>query len=868
MRGSNRDLSPSHLPSNSWQREKNPLSSPISILIDTLCISLRLRVFARVTLCFVPLCLCVSPASSQLPAAAKSDLQILPPKVTLSGMQSAQRLLVEARDGGQFAGDRSPSAAFSTSNPKIAAVDPDGTVRAVGNGIAVITARIQGRATSAQVTVTGVGAPFAWNFRNHVLPILTKAGCNAGACHGAAAGKGGLKLSLRGYDPDTDYNVLTRQASGRRIVPGDPAHSLFLLKPTMTLPHGGGRRIEPGSRDYRVLAGWVQAGTPRPRPQDPRVQSLEVFPPLTTLQPQDSQQIVVRAQYSDGHSEDVTRWVKFGSSDNNVATVDDMGRAKMAGSGEAAITVWFSSKVTFARVVSPFPGAPPKDAYAKADRVNFVDDLVLNKLQSLGLTPSAACTDGEFIRRACLDAAGILPTPAETQAFVAETTPDKRQKLIERLLARPEFTDYWAYKWSDLFLVSSKKLSAPATKVFYEYLRKSVADNKPWNTLAREILTPTGSSLDNGAANYYVMHKDPIDLTETTTQAFMGMPLMCAHCHNHPLEKWTQRDYFQMANLFSRVRLKSGDRAGEVLVLAADEGNINLPRLGVPLPPRPLDGEEMALDDPSDRRQKLADWLTAPANPYFARALVNRVWRSFMGRGLVESEDDVRLTNPPSNQELLDALAADFVKSGYDVRRLIRTIMTSAAYQRTAAPAGINAKDDRYYSRYLVRRLPAEVILDALSQVTGIPTEFASYPKGTRALQLPDSQVASYFLTAFGRPERERTCACERQQEPNVAQALHLTNGDTINSKLRASGGLIDRLLMADASDDQVMSDLYTAAFSRLPTDGERAKAKKILKENVGPDRGKPFQGSEARRAVLEDLCWAVLTDREFLFNH
>ena len=609
-------------------------------------------------------------------AGIQPELQILPAKVSLTGAQAAQRLLVEARAGGQFAGDLSHDSAFGSSNPKVATVElQEGTVHAVGNGSAVVTARVQGRAASAQVTVTGVGAPFAWNFRNHVLPVLTKAGCNAGACHGAAAGKGGMKLSLRGFDPDADYAVLTRQASGRRVSPGDPAHSLFLLKPTMVLPHGGGQRIAPASRDYHVLAGWVAAGAPRPRPQDPRVQSLEVFPPLATLKPGDSQQIVVRAQYSDGHSEDVTRWVKFGSSDSSVATVDDMGRAKMTGSGEAAITVWFSSKVTFARVASPFAGAPSADAYAHADRVNFIDDFVLAKLQTLGIAPSAACTDAEFIRRASLDAAGILPTPAETQAFVAEASPDKRAWLIDRLLARPEFIDYWAYKWSDLFLVSSKNLSAPAMKEFYAYLRKSVADNKPWNQMAREIVTATGSNLDNGAASFFVMHKDPIDLTETTTQAFLGMPLMCARCHNHPLEKWTQRDYYQMANLFSRVRLKSGDRAGEVLVLSAAEGDISLPRLGAPLPPRPLDGEAMALDDPGDRRRKLADWLTAPENPYFAKALVNRVWRNFMGRGIVEAEDDVRLTNPPSNQELLDALAADFVKNGYDVRRLIRTII-------------------------------------------------------------------------------------------------------------------------------------------------------------------------------------------------
>ncbi len=809
------------------------------------------------------------PAQAHEPLkASAADVKILPAQIALNGAQATQRLLVERHTGGQYAGDLSRSADFASSNPKVAVVDRDGTVRAVGNGAATIRARIGGLTAIASVRVTGVGGPVAWNFRNHVLPVLTKAGCNSGACHGAAAGKGGMKLSLRGFDPDIDYSVLTRQAAGRRIVAGNPAHSLFLLKPTMTLPHVGGRRIVPQSRDYRVLAGWVQAGAPRPRADDPRIVALNVLPSIATLQTGESQQILVQANYSDGHVEDVTRWVKFGSSDNTVATVDDMGQARMMGCGEAAITAWFSSKVAFARVGSPFPHAPAADAYRKADRHNFIDDLVLAKLQSLGIDPSLTCSDGEFIRRATLDSTGTLPTPAETSAFLADAGPDKRSKLVEKLLARPEFVDYWAYRWSDLFLVSSKKMSPESLKVFYAYLRQSVADNKPWNQLAREILTAAGSNLDNGAANYYVIHKDPTDLTETTTQAFLGMPLMCAHCHNHPLEKWTQRDYYQMANLFSRVRLKSGDRAGEVMVLSSADGNINLPRLGIPLPPRPLDGTEMRLDDPTDRRQHLADWLTAPSNPYFAKALVNRVWRNFMGRGLVESEDDVRLTNPPSNQELLDALAEDFTRNGYDIRHLIRKILCSAAYERTSSPTGNNARDDRYYSRYIVRRLPAEVILDAESQVSGVPTAFEGYPKGTRALQLPDSQVVSYFLTAFGRPERERTCACERQQEPNVAQALHLTNGDTVNAKLRADGGLIDRLLKSGADDDRALNEIYLAALSRLPSVGERRHASAILADTV-PVATKPAAGAlDGRRAVLEDLCWAVLTGNEFLFNH
>ncbi|HLJ55015.1 MAG TPA: DUF1553 domain-containing protein [Chthonomonadaceae bacterium] len=808
--------------------------------------------------------LCVLASGIAAGAQPQSPIRIVQTDAALNDAQARQRPLAAMRTVHSFAGDRSLDAVFASSNRKVAGALAISRCSA-GARSKFATAPIQNlhaRGSGRSKYQTPV------SFRNHVLPVLTKAGCNSGACHGAAAGKGGLNLSLRGFDPDADYNVLTRQAGGRRVVPGDPASSLCLRKPTMALPHGGGLRIAPGSPEYRVLASWIVAGAPRPSPRDARVQALEVSPARAAIPLHATQQITVRARYSDGHSEDVTRWVKFGSSDNSVATVDDMGRAEMAGSGEAAITAWFNSKVTFARLTSRFAGAPPPEVYAQAPRAGFIDDLVLAKLKALGIAPSSRCSDSEFVRRAFLDSAGDLPTPGETRAFLADTAPDRRAKLIDRLLARPECVDYWTYKWCDLFLVSSKKLPAPAMKVFYDYLRKSVADDKPWDQLAREILTPTGSNLDNGAASYYVMHKDPIDLTETTTQAFLGMPLTCARCHNHPLEKWTQRDYYQMANLFSRVRLKNGDRAGEVLVLASDEGNINLPRLGAPLPPRPLDGEEIALDDPADRRQKLADWMTSPANPYFAKAIVNRVWRSLMGRGLVESEDDVRLTNPPSNADLLDALTADFVRGGFHIRRLIREIMLSETYQRSSAPAGNNGGDDRYYSRYVVRRLPAEVILDSLSQVTGIPTDFAGYPKGTRALQLPDSQVASYFLTAFGRPERERTCACERQQEPNVAQALHLANGDTVNAKLRAPGGLIDALLKSGATDDRVLDDVYLAAFCRLPTTDERSKALAILRDSAGPDRGRPFPDPTARRAVLEDVCWAVLTGREFLFNH
>ncbi len=793
-------------------------------------------------------------------ASAQTRLQILPPSIILKGNRATQRLLVEAATSGKYTEDCTAKAVFTVSPPQIVQIDKHGTIHALHDGTATVSAKVGSSVVTTKVVVTGTQKPFQWSFRNHVLPVLTKSACNSGACHGAAAGKGGLKLTLRGYDPEADYKVLTRQANGRRVVAGEPDQSLLLLKPTMEIGHGGGKRIDKASPDYTLVSEWIKSGGGRPRLTDPMPKVLEVFPESAQLSQGATQQILVRARYSDGHSEDVTRWVKFGTSDSSVATVDDEGRVKVTGVGETAITIWFSSRVAFARVLQPYANKVTTQQFALSPRVNFIDDLILRRLEALRIPPSMPCTDDVFLRRAFLDTCGILPPLEETERFLADTNPNKRKNLIESLLARPEFVDYWTYKWSDLLLVSSKKLSGGGLASFSGWVRKSVQENKPWDRFVREILTAQGSTLENGAANFFVLHKEPLELMETTTQAFMGMSLTCARCHNHPLEKWTQRDYYQMANLLSRVRLKNGERDGEVLVLATTDGEINHPRLGIALPPRPLEGKEIALASTQDRREALVEWLTSGENPYFAKALVNRVWRNFMGRGIVEAEDDLRLTNPPSNPELLETLAQDFGKHGYDVKYLIRTILSSNAYQRASIPNAGNTKEDRYYSRYFVRRLSAEVILDAVSQVAGVPTDFTGYGKGTRALQLPDSQVASYFLTTFGRPERNQTCACERQQEPNIAQALHLSNGDTVNDKLRAAGGMIDQWLDQKMTGEQIVRRLYLSALCRLPTAREQEKLLPLLAEQS--------QDRATRRMLLEDLFWSVITSKEFLFNH
>ncbi|MGV3724245.1 MAG: DUF1549 domain-containing protein [Actinomycetota bacterium] len=802
--------------------------------------------------------LCAAPAVAA-PTGSGAPV-LLPSSVTLDGPRAFQRLLVEAKDGRGYRGDLTAKARFVSSNPKVATVDAGGTVRPVADGMATVTALIDGRKVFAGVRVRNSRKPFRWSFANHVQPVLTKTGCNSGACHGASAGKGGLKLTLRGYDAPADHAVLTRQALGRRVVPAEPALSLLVQKPVMGIPHGGGQRFKQDSPEYRVLLEWIAAGSPAPSPSDTRMTGLEVFPAEAILKPGMEQQILVRASFADGRTEDVTRWVKYGASDDAVAGVDDGGLVTVKGSGEAAITIWYLNQVAFARIASPFPGKVTPQVYAKAERRNFIDQLVLKKLQALGLPPSPLASDARFIRRAYLDAAGVIPTPEEVEKFLADPAPDKRAKLVDRLLARPEFADYWAYKWSDLLLVSSRKLPSKGMWSFYYWIRRSVAENKPWDRFAREIITATGSTQENGATNYYVLHKDPIDLTETTSQAFLGMSITCARCHNHPLEKWTQNDYYGMANLFARVRLKNGESAGETLVYPAESGDVNHPRSGVPMPPKPLDAAAMSVDATDDRRERLAEWLTSAENPYFSRAIVNRVWRNFMGRGLVEAEDDLRLTNPPSNEELLTAVARDFTQSGFDIKHLIRAIMNSATYQRSSSPVPGNEVDQRFYSRYIPRRLPSEVILDAISQVTGAPTDFSGYPKGTRALQLPDTQVGSYFLTAFGRPQRVQTCSCEREEEPNVAQALHLSNGDTINNKLRAKEGTVSALVKEGLSDEQTVERVYLLALSRRPTLGERNRVLAAL-------RRYPV-GAADRREAVEDLLSAVLTTKEFLFNH
>jgi hypothetical protein len=550
-----------------------------------------------------------------------------------------------------------------------------------------------------------------------------------------------------------------------------------------------------------------------------------------------------------------------------VARVDESGRVRVAGHGEAAVTVWYASLVGRMTVTSPYEGAIDHRIFAAAPRRNPIDETNLAKLEGLHIPPAPDAGDAVFLRRAYVDATGTLPPAEQVEPFLADPDPDKRVKLIERLLASDAYVDYWSYKWSDLLLVSTQKLPAPAMWSFYRFVRQSVAENVGWDAFARSLVTARGSTLRNGAANYFVLHRDPVDLTESASMAFLGLSLTCARCHNHPMEKWTQDQYYGMANLFARVQLKDGETAGDVVVLPAAEGDIRNPRTGAILPPQPLDGQPIAGAAREDRRQALADWLARPDNPYFAKAIVNRVCRNFFGRGLIEPEDDLRATNPPSDEALLDWLVADFMAHRYDVKHLVRTIMSSAAYARSSVPVPGSPSDVKFLSHYPVKRLPAEVLLDAIARVTGVPTPFKGFPAGWRSLQLPDSKVQSTFLEAFGRPERLSTCSCERSADPSMAQALHLANGTTLNEKLRSDTGAVAAAVAAGQSDAEIVDRLFLAALARRPTGAERARLLPLLAEaGAGPTDAKAL--AAARRQAVEDLYWATLTGNEFLFNH
>jgi hypothetical protein len=709
-----------------------------------------------------------------------------------------------------------------------------------------------------------------------VMPILSKAGCNGGGCHGALAGKAGFRLSLFGYDPESDYLAITRDARGRRVDLADPGASLLLTKPTTALPHKGGKRLDVGGDDYKLLAAWIEAGSPGPRENEKKLLGIDLAPAESPAALGQAVALTVTARYDDGSSRDVTRWARFTSADETVASVDPVGRVSVVGHGAGAVTAWFSSQIAVARVIAPFPHAVAAADYAAAPRANFIDDLNLAQLAKLHLKPSPPCDEATFLRRAFLDTVGRLPRPEEVREYLADRSPAKKERLVDLLLARPEFVDYWTYRWSDILLVSGAKLRPAAVNAYWQWIRDRVSENVPWDRFVREIVTSRGSSVENGATNFFAVHQDPETLAENTAQAFLSLSINCAKCHNHPLEKWTNDQYYAFANLFARVRAKGwgGDsRKGDGVrtLFVESRGDLLQPKTGRPQPPAPLDGEPLPMDDVADRREALASWLTDPVNPYFTRAIVNRVWAGFFGLGLVEPVDDLRATNPASDEKLLAALC-DFTREhGYDLKALMRLILLSETYARSSQPVPENKDDRRWFARAYPKRLMAEVLADAIADVTGVRDRFTEivqadgstekvtiYDADTRALELRDSTVKNAFLDTFGRNAREITCECERSSQPSLVQVLHLSNGTTLNDKLAAKEGRVTQILATDPSPKDLVEDAWVRTLSRPPTEAERQPIEEML----------AAAQSEEKRRIVEDMYWALLTSREFLFRH
>lgn len=782
-------------------------------------------------------------------------LSVLPAEAKLFGPGAAQRLIVLGGfpDGSQR--DLTAGARFETSDPKVANVDRQGMLHAVSDGKAEVVIRVGSVESRIPVEVVAAQAPRRVSFRNEIQPVLTKLGCNQGACHGSQHGKGGFRLSLLGFEAEPDYTAIVKSAEGRRVTPFAPDESLLLLKPTLSVAHGGGKRLEPESPEFALLRLWLEQGAPEPRRDDPTVTGVAVFPAQRIMEPSQEQRLVVVASFSDGTTRDVTDQAKYDALNEAVAKVEPTGLTATVGQGETNIMVRYQGHAAMARVTVPFAYDKPFEFASR----NIIDEKAVAKWKELGLVPSGLCTDTEFLRRAMLDTIGTTPTRGEIEEFLADSDPDKRAKLIDRLLDRPEYVDFWTLKWGDLLRVNGTKLGAQGMLAFNLWLRDAFRANKPISTMVDELITAQGSIYTNGPANYFRVATGPDDLAETTAQVFMGVRLQCAKCHHHPFEAYGQDDYYGLAAYFARIRTKGSQEFGlfgrEQVIYVAKNGEVRQPRTGKTMTPTPLGAD--AADDPVDRRRALAHWLTESSNPWLARNVVNRYWGYLLGKGLVNPIDDLRETNPPSNPELLDALAKEFVAGGFDLKKLLRLILNSRVYQLSSTPTPDNRLDTTFFTHYRIKRLTAEQLLDAVNQATGTFEKFPLKPAGTRAIALPDTNSPSYFLDTFGRPVRAQACECERASDPTLSQALHLMNGDLVNRKLTQADGRLARLLRdPKLTNPSLVETLYVATFNRYPTPEENEAACQLIVQ------------APSRTIGAQDLFWGLLNSKEFLFNH
>ena len=793
-----------------------------------------------------------------------------PVAVTLRGGDARRQLLATAAGADGALRDVTREVTYDVAPANVATVDATGLLTPLSDGSATVTAKTKdGETATVPVTVEHFAASEPINFPNQIVPIFTKTGCNGGGCHGKSGGQNGFRLSLLGFEPAEDYEHLVREARGRRLFPAAPQNSLLLTKATAQMPHGGGKRLDPASDDYRLVVRWIAQGVPYGRPTDPSVASIDVWPKERTLARSAAQQLVVLARYTDGSVHDVTRSAVYEPNDKNLAETTEAGLVKVYDQpGDVAVMVRYQSRVATFRATVPLRAPVDKLPVAR----NFIDELVFAKLKKVGMPPSEVCDDATFLRRVTVDVAGRLPTADEARAFLADNSADKRDKLIDRLLDSTDYADYFANKWSAV--LRNKRdddKDRRGTYLFHAWVRDSLLTNKPYDRFVREILAATGEMTTNPPVAWYREVKAADDQLEDAAQLFLGLRLQCAQCHHHPFEKWSQQDYYGFAAFFSRVGRRPGPNPGEDTIFHRRGGaGATNPKTKQVVKPAGLGAAPVDLPPDEDPRLVLADWMTSKDNAFFAKSLVNRYWKHLLGRGLVEPEDDMRETNPPTNPELLDALAAHFVNSGYDLKDLVRAICRSSVYQLGAVPNGHNAVDRQYFSRYYPKRLTAEVLLDAVDALAGAQTGFANLPAGTRAVQLPDNawNTANYFLQVFGRPDASSSCECERSGDASLAQTLHLINAKDIQDKLAADAGRAAQLAGdAERADDSKVEELYLRAFARRPTAEELAAAKGYVEKKVAT-RPADKDVRWARKAAYEDLIWVLINTKEFSFNH
>lgn len=807
-------------------------------------------------------------APAPLPQAAEiARLEVFPDKVALRGMDDACQLVVTAvlKNGHEV--DVTGDSRFVSTLGDGLRFTQAGRAIPSTNGKGTISVAYAGARAALPVEVTDCETLLPINFPNQIVPVFTKLACNSGGCHGKASGQNGFKLGLLGYDPELDFNTLVKEGRGRRVMPDSPDASLLLTKGTGAVAHGGGRKMEAGSDEYKLVRRWIASGMPYGKPTDPTVKSISVHPSRRVLSRQSRQQFAVLAHYSDGTREDITRRAQYESNDSEIATVDAQGLVRSQSlSGEAAIMVRYQDQVSTFRAVVPVSREPKPFSFAEN---TVVDKHAVAKWRELGLVPSDLASDLVYLRRVHLDLTGTLPTPAQVQAFVADKAADKRGRLVDSLLESPEYAYYFAAKWADILRVKRGGDAARAygTYAFHGWLRDAMANDMPYDQIARAVVAGTGDEMVHPPVMWTKSLSGVEQYVDDTAQVFLGLRLTCAQCHHHPYEKWSQDDYWGLAAFFGRIGRKevtlgadeSNQPVKRVVVFSQKTGSVNNKRTQQVAAFKPLDGKPMEVAPGTDPRSLLADWLTARDNPFFARAVANRYWAHFLGKGIVDPLDDMRLTNPASNPALLDALARELTNSGFSLKHLVRTICKSRTYQLSAEPNDSNRNDKQNFARYYPRRLSAEVIYDAVCQVTASPAAFGGVPADSnaprRAIMLPDESFASYFLDVFGRPQRISACECERVGEANLAQALHLLNSDEIQTMLSRGNGRADLLAKDKRPDGEKIDELFIRAFGHPPAPDQKKAALEHLAKH-----------EKDKKVGYENILWALLNTKEFLF--